>query len=197
MSARESRSQDEKKPKRRLRVRVWIPVVIVSFVPLLAMQLSDEVVWDLADFLVFAALLFGVGLTIEWTVRKTGSTAYRSAVGFALVAAFLLIWVNGAVGIIGSENNGANLMYAGVLAIGFIGAIIARFQAYGMARAILATALAQVLVAAIALMGGMSSSGPFWPKDMFLFTGFFTALWVGSACLFWIAVRKESPDGTM
>ena len=38
-------------------------------------------------------------------MRKTGDAAYRTAVGVALAAAFLLIWVNGAVGIIGSENN--------------------------------------------------------------------------------------------
>ncbi len=51
--------------------------------------------------------------------------AYRFAVGVALAAAFLLVWMNLAVGLIGSEDNPANLMYFGVLAVGFIGAIIA------------------------------------------------------------------------
>jgi hypothetical protein len=50
--------------------------------------------------------------------------------------------MNLAVGIIGSEDNPANLMYGGVLAVGIIGAIIARFEPHGMARALVATTLA-------------------------------------------------------
>jgi len=73
--------------------------------------------------------------------------AYRFAVGVALTTAFILLWVNGAVGIIGDESNDANIMYFGVLAVGFIGAIIARFRPLGMARALYAMALAQVLAA--------------------------------------------------
>ena len=42
-------------------------------------------------------------------------------------------------------------MYFGVLAVGFIGAFIARFQPRGMARALFATAVAQALVPVIAL----------------------------------------------
>lgn len=52
----------------------------------------------------------------------------------ALAAAFILIWVNLAVGIIGDEGNSANLMYVGVLAAGIIRAIITRGQPPGMAR---------------------------------------------------------------
>jgi hypothetical protein len=57
----------------------------------------------------------------------TDNRAYRAAVGVAIAAAFILVWMNLAVGIIGSEDNPANLMYGGVLAIGIIGAVIARF----------------------------------------------------------------------
>ncbi len=70
--------------------------------------------------------------------------ACRSAVGVALATAVILMWVNGAVGVIGSENNDANLMYFGVLAVGIIGAVIARFQPRGMALALFATALATI-----------------------------------------------------
>ena len=45
-------------------------------------------------------------------------------------------------------------MYVGVLAVGVVGAVIARFRPNGMARALLATALAQALVAVIALIAG-------------------------------------------
>jgi peptidoglycan/LPS O-acetylase OafA/YrhL len=124
------------------------------------------------------------------TRRKPGNTAYKSAVGIALAAAFFLFWVNGAVGIIGNENNDANLMYLGVLAVGGIGAVIARFQPHGMARALFATALAQALVAVIALIGGLGSTGPIWPWDVLILTGFFAALWLVSALLFRHAARR-------
>lgn len=112
-----------------------------------------------------------------------GEAAYRTAVGLALGSALLLAWVNGAVGIIGSEDNEANLMYGGVLVVGAIGAIIARFKPEGMARALFATALAQTLVAVIALVGqmGTPSSGPL---EIVSVNGFFVALFVGSAALF-------------
>ncbi len=76
------------------------------------------------------------------------------------------------------------MMYFGVLAVGIIGAIIARFQPPGMARALYATALAQTAVAVIALIAGLGSTAPIWPKDILLLTGFFVALWLLSAWLF-------------
>ena len=125
----------------------------------------------------------------------TDNTAYRSAVGVAVTAAFFLVWVNGAVGIIGNESNDANMMYFGVLAVGFIGAIIARFQPNGMARAMFATALAQALVPVIAVLAGLGSTGSMWPWDILIATGFFAALWIISAWLFRKAARQQAPAG--
>ena len=67
---------------------------------------------------------------------------YRFAAGVALAAAFVLAWLSLGVGVIGKDGDPANLMYFGVLAVGIIGAVIARFRPHGMARALLATALA-------------------------------------------------------
>ncbi len=173
----------------RWRVTAWAAAALMLLLPLFAMQVTDQVVWDVADFAIFGALLVGVGVTYELVARKTGNTAYRSAVGVALGAAFLLVWVNSAVGVIGTEHDDANLMYGGVLAVGIIGAIIARFQPRGMARALFATALAQALVAVIALIAGLGSTGPTWPADILILTGFFTALWLISAWLFRKAAR--------
>src|SRR5688572_21664628 len=82
------------------------------------------------------ALLIGVGLAVDFTSRKSGRAAYRAALGFAFCSALLLGLANGAVGIIGSEDNRANLMYGGVLLVGFVGVCIARFKPKGMARAL-------------------------------------------------------------
>ena len=92
----------------------------------------------------------------------TASSAYRAAAGVALAAASILVWMNLAVGIIGTEDDPANSIYGGVLAVGIVGAIIARFQPQGTARALVATALAQALIAVIALIAGLGfpASGP-------------------------------------
>jgi hypothetical protein len=110
-------------------------------------------------------------------------TTYRLAVGVALAAAFLLVWLSLGVGIIGRDGDPANVMYFGVLAVGIIGALIARFRPRGMARALFATALAQTSVAGIALGAGL---GYPWsgPLELIALNGFFIALFVGSAWLF-------------
>lgn len=140
--------------------------------------------WDVLDFTIFGAMLLGVGVVFTLARRRADNTAYRIAVGVALAAAFILVWVNGAVGIIGDESNDANMMYFGVLAVGIIGAIVGRFQPHGMVRALYATALAQAAVAGIALIAGLGSTAPIWPKDILILTGFFVALWLLSAGLF-------------
>jgi hypothetical protein len=113
---------------------------------------------------------------------------YRFAIGVALAAAFILIWLSLGVGIIGKDGDPANLMYFGVLAVEIIGAIIARLQPHGMARALFATAFAQALVAVIALITGL---GLPWsgPAEILGLNGFFIALFAGSAWLFRRAAR--------
>jgi len=132
--------------------------------------------------------------TPEEAMRKR-KTAYRSAVGVALAATLILVWSMGAVGIIGVEGDRADLMYFGVLAVGLIGAVIARFRPHGMARALLATALAQALVAVIALIAGKHESPVTSVFELLGVNGFFIALFLGSAWLFRRAARKQPPAG--
>ncbi len=167
----------------RWRIAVWAAATLILLLPLLAMQFTDEVSWSLADFVFAGALLFGAALTYELVTRMADNIAYRAAVGVALAAALILVWLSLGVGIIGRDGDPANLMYFGVLAVGIIGALIARFRPRGMARALFATSLAQTSVAVIALIAGL---GYPWsgPLEISLLNGFFVALFVGSAWLF-------------
>ncbi len=126
---------------------------------------------------------------------KTGNTAYKSAVGLALATPFLLVWMIGAVGVLGRAGDRADFMYIGVLAVGIIGAIIARFQPHGMARALFATALAQALVAVIALIAGMHQAPYSSVGEILGLNGFFVALFLRSALLFRNAARERTPAG--
>ena len=109
--------------------------------------------------------------------------AYRFGLGAALAGALLLVWLSLGVGIIGADGDPANRMYFGVLAVGLLAAIAARFRAQGMARALLGMALAQAVVAAIALLArlGLPYSGP---AELVLLNGFFIAWFAGAAWLF-------------
>jgi hypothetical protein len=167
--------------------------MLMLLLPFLAMQVTDEVKWGIADFVIFGAMLAGVGGTYELMAWKTSNTAYRSAVGIALAAAFLLAWINLAVGIIGSEESPANLLYAGVLVIGLIGAVIARFQPHGMARALVAMALAQTVVAVLTFIARLDVAGPSSAGEIVILTGVFVALWLGSAWLFHKASQEPVP----
>jgi hypothetical protein len=171
-------------------VRVALATLLV---PLVAMQFTDEVVWNPADFAVAGILLFGAGLTYELIARKAGNIAYRAAVGVAVAAAFILVWLMGAVGVIGAEGDRADLMYFGVLAVGIIGAVIARLRPMGMARALLATALAQALVGVIALIAGKHQAPISSVFEIVGLNGCFVALFIGSAWLFRHAARRQPP----
>jgi hypothetical protein len=86
------------------------------------------------------------------------------------------------------------MMFFGVLLVGVVGAIIARLRPKGMARAMYATAFAQVLVAVIALAANRGLAGPSWPWDVLVLTGFFAALWLFSGRLFRKAARHPLSD---
>ena len=117
-------------------------------------------------------------------------TTYRFAIAVAMVAALLLIWLSLGVGIIGEDGDPANMMYFGVIAVGIIGAAIARFKPTGVARALTAMAIAQALITLIALVAGLGLpySGP---AEIILLNGFFIAMFVFSAWLFRRSMRSE------
>ena len=172
------------------RIVLAVVFVVLLSVPLVAMQFSDEVKWGPLDFVFMGGLLFGTGLTYELVANKGGSIAYRAAVAIACATGLLLAWTNAAVGIIGDEDS-ANVMYFGVLAIGFVGAFIARFQPRGMALALVATAVAQALVPLIALLWVPAINFAPGVVTVFGLNACFVALWVVSALLFWSIARKQ------
>ena len=114
--------------------------------------------------------------------------AYRVAIGIAVAAALLLLWMQGAVA---TEDDSPGLVFLVVLVVGLIGAAIARFRPLGMARALFATALAQASVAVIAMIA--------WKQyfEISVLNGFFIALWIGSALLFQRAARVSPESGTV
>lgn len=81
-------------------------VVTILLIPLIAMQFTDEVNWNLLDFVVAGALLLGAGLMYEFVIRKINTSTYRIAAFIVLLVVFLLVWAELAVGIFGTALAG-------------------------------------------------------------------------------------------
>ncbi len=121
-------------------------------------------------------------------------TAYRAAIGVAIGAALVLVWLIGAVGVLGVEGDPADRMYGGVLGVGVLGTFIARFRPRGMALALSATALAQALVVPVALALGKHRVEASSVLEIVFLNGFFVALFAGSAWLFHRAAGRRRFD---
>jgi hypothetical protein len=167
------------------RIVGWSAAALALLIPLIGRW-----PWTLSDFLIMGVLLGGAGLVLELAVRASSHMAYRAGAAVAVGAAFLLLWVNGAVGFLGDEDNPANLMFFGVLAVVVLGAVLARFQPAGMARTLFAAAAAQVLVGLVALGGGLASPGNAGLREVVMGTSLFAALWLVSGGLFQKAAEK-------
>jgi hypothetical protein len=165
----------------------------VLLVPLVAMQFTGEVAWTVSDFIFAGVLIYGTGRAYQLVAANAGGISYRAALGLALAAAFILVWTVGAVGVIGEEGDRADLMFGGVLAVGVVGAFVARFRPHGMSRALLATAAAQALVAVIALIAGKHHDPVTSVAEILALNAFFCALFIGSAWLFRHAARPVTP----
>ncbi|MDT0646346.1 hypothetical protein RM545_06560 [Zunongwangia sp. F260] len=90
--------------------RILFIVLIVGallLIPLIAMQFSDEVVWDLFDFLVVGILLLGTGFLIDLVLRKVSTTKNRFIICGVIFAVLFIIWAELAVGLFGSPFAGS------------------------------------------------------------------------------------------
>ena len=157
------------------RIIGWGTVAALLLAPLVAMQFTSEVDWDETDFIVMGFIFGSLGLALEFMVSRSHSIAYRIASGIAVLAAFLLIWTNLAVGMIGSEDNGYNMLFGGVLAIALVGSIATRFRPTGMALATAAAGVAQIAIA----VGGIPAD----PRGAF-FSAMLGGFWLLAALLF-------------
>lgn len=163
------------------RIAMWGGAAFLLLLPAIAMRFTGEVQWDETDFIVMGLMLFAACGTCELAARASRNGAYRIAVVVAVGAAFLTVWANLAVGMIGSEDNPYNLLFGGVLALALIGAIVARFEASGMARTMVAAAFAQALLGAVGLSSDVRGG---------VFSMIFALPWLLSAALFWKASRE-------
>lgn len=167
---------------------------LLLLIPFTAMQLSNEVDWSLSDFILAGILIMGTGSSYLLIRNRISHSLYRFAAGIALAASLFMVWSNLAVGLIGSENNPANLMYFGVLAIGILGTAISRLNAKGMSNTLYVMTASLLLIIVIALITGLQD-GPYSSVlEIVLVNLFFMFPFALSAILFRHAANDESAD---
>lgn len=81
-------------------VFLWLALAtgLILLIPLVAMQLTNEVSWEITDFVVMGFLLFGTGSLFVLVARRVPRKR-RVIVGIIFALAFLYIWAELAVGI--------------------------------------------------------------------------------------------------
>ena len=176
----------------RWRILGWGLAVALLILPFAAMQLQVEGVhWTASDFL-FAAVIFGlVGGLIELAVRASTDLYFRAGVGLAVLAGFVLVWVNAAVGLLGSEDNDVNLLFLLVPLTAAAGSALARFRPRGMALAMVAAGVLLLAVPVIGYAFRIGEAARLTRFDYPVFLGTFAALWFGAAALLARAGRRQ------
>jgi len=81
------------------RIARWGGAAGLLLAPLAAMQVTDQVDWSAADFAIFGAMLVAACGVYEAAVRLTASRVHRAGLGLVIVATFLVVWLQLAVGI--------------------------------------------------------------------------------------------------
>jgi len=123
-----------------------------------------------------------MGLELAWAAARNRASFAGASV--AIFAAFFLIWVNLAVGMIGDEDHPANLLHLAVPLIGLAGAALVRFQPAGLARVLVGLAATQMLIAGAAVAMRQGTGNPVWPMDVIGSAAIVACLWILSALLF-------------
>lgn len=81
------------------RIVLWGVLASILAAPLIAMQFTEEVRWDVADFAAGAALLTCLGTTVEFVSRACLQPRTKALVMSAALLALLLVWADAAVGV--------------------------------------------------------------------------------------------------
>lgn len=171
---------------------VAIGTAVLLLVPLIAMQFTSEVVWTLSDFIFAGVLLFGTGAVFVVVLHNMENNSYRIGAGIALISTLFLVWVNGAVGIVGHEGEQINLLYFIIPAAGLVGAFLSRFKSQGLCYTLFVMATLPMIIAVIALLGYLQEPPHNSATKILAINMFFTVLFSLSAISFRNAVRDQN-----
>lgn len=149
------------------------------------MKLTNDIQLNEAMAYVFLLLVIG-GIYELWQWLKIRNRTYQLALGIGLFGVVLIGWANGAIGIIGGEDNPANLMYGAVFLTWLVGSIVSKFKPRGMSRTLSVVAIIQILIPVVALFiwPAKASWGEAGVNGVLIFNSILSLPFVVSVALF-------------
>jgi len=182
------------------RLVVFVPSVLL-LLPITGSLTVEDWNWKWNDFLMAWVVFALTTLFYRFlATRPLANLPYKAGAALAVLAGFLITWVNLAVQIIGEDNPGNGLYLLTILG-GFVGVGLSRFQPARLAWVALGMAAALVLIPAVAVSFWPGDFSPGYPKVQLLSAGF-AAMFVASGLLFRRAARQSlgsdvaGPGGT-
>ena len=86
--------------------RILYPVFLL-LIPLIGMIITDEIKWDLFDFIIMGSLIIFLSVTINFVYNSTNNIKIRLLYIGILILIFTLIWIELAVGVFGTTFAGS------------------------------------------------------------------------------------------
>ena len=87
-------------------IRILPIVGLLLLIPLIAMQLTNEVNWSFFDFIIMGGMLIITGLLIGIILKKVNNSKNRLILIVTIVIIFFLIWAELSVGLFGTPFAG-------------------------------------------------------------------------------------------
>lgn len=140
-------------------------------------------------------LIAGAGTPRRSTANEaimSSQTFYRSGAAVAVIASFVQIWMNLAVGVVGESDNPVNQGFFGVVVTAAACSYVARLHPDGMVRAMLAVSGVQAMLALAVATAPSTAQDPMGPAGVLTLSGIFVALWLVSAALFHRSAQLEA-----
>jgi len=88
-------------------IAILLSVLIILLIPFIAMQFTNEINWNIYDFIIMGVLLLVTGLLCELVLRRVKSLINRIITCGIILFALFIIWVELAVGIFGTPFAGS------------------------------------------------------------------------------------------
>ena len=166
------------------RIAGWGALLALLLLPAIAMRFTTEVQWTASDFVAAGLMLALLGGVTELAFRIGRGAPGRAGILLLGVACFLTVWVNGAVGMIGCENEPVNLAFVAMAPIALLLGLVTGFRPSVMRILLGLIALGQFAVGLVATQL-MPGHGVEWGV-----LAFFACFWAGSALLFHRAAAR-------
>lgn len=173
------------------RVAAWSMAGALMLVPITVQLTHGHFGWSIGDFVGAAIILLLGSAIFDLAARRSPNFAYLAGTAAALAATFGLFVVNGAVGLVGSEDEAHNAYFFAALLVATFGSILAGGRPEPMAKVMLAAAGTHIAVSTVLLIdaNGVTDGDP---QMEVVGLGIFAFLWLASAWSFRRASERKS-----